>query len=158
MQRAEGALLTFYRADDGRVRPILVRGGLALATGAALLLLCALTERLHLPTGVRVGASLVGLGLFGFGLVSGFYSLPRLLAHDIYIGVRRDGLVAELGEGAELFPWDELEAISAHPEGLLLRRVDGEDRVIPRTFGGKTPAELARALDDARRKATLNLL
>ena len=158
MQRAEGALLTFDRADDARVRSVLVRGGLALATGAALLLLCALTERLHLPDGVRVAASLLGLVLFGVGLVSGFYSLPRLLAHDVYIGVRRDGLVAELGEGAELIPWDELEAITANPEGLVLRRVDGPDRVIARTFGGKTPVELARALDDARRKATLNLL
>ncbi|MBL8608984.1 MAG: hypothetical protein JNL38_16780, partial [Myxococcales bacterium] len=70
MQRAEGALLTFYRADDARVRSVLVRGGLALATGAALLLLCALTERLHLPDGVRVAASLLGLVLFGVGLVS----------------------------------------------------------------------------------------
>mgnify|MGYP000846974577 CR=1 FL=1 len=157
MDRAANALVTFYRADDHRVRPMLVRGGIAIAAGAALLLLCALTERLHLPTPVRVGASMVGLLSFGYGLVSGFYLLPRLLATDVYIGVRRDALALALDTGEVVVPWDDIEGIVERDGVVVIRRSDDEV-LIPRTFGGKTPIELARALDDARRKATLKLL
>lgn len=150
--------MTFYRADDHRIRPMLVRGGVAVATGAALLLLCALTERLHLPTPVRVGASLLGLASFAYGLVSGFYKLPRLLASDVYIGVRRDALALALDAGEVVVPWDDVLAVVEREGAVVVQRAGGDDVVIPRTFGGKTPRELARALDDARRKATLKLL
>jgi hypothetical protein len=158
MTEGKSALLSFYRADDARLRPLLVRGGIALTFGGALMLLTALTERLHLPLGLRIAASLTGIGLFLFALVNGFVMLPRLLSSDHWICARTDGLCLSLGPEEELFPWDDVKAIEPAASGIVVKKADGTERVIERTFGGKTPAELAKTLDDVRRKASLNLL
>jgi hypothetical protein len=153
------SLLAFYRRDEPRVRGILVRGGVSLSVGALLLLLCALTERLHLATGVRVGMSVLGALLFGHALVTGFMQLPTLLRHDVYVAIRTDGLLLNLEPDPEiLLPWADLASIDAVGEEVVLRRRAGDPIRLRGRYGGKSQADLARCLDDARRKSSLDLL
>ncbi len=153
------SLLAFYRRDEPRIRGILVRGGVSLSVGALLLLLCALTERLHLAAPVRLALSLTGAILFGHALVTGFMQLPTLLKHDVYVAVRTDGLLLNLEpEPVLLLPWAELAAIEAVGEEVVLRRRTGDAVRLRARFGGKTHDELARCLDDARRKSSFDIL
>jgi hypothetical protein len=154
----EGRLITFYRADDERLRPLLVRGGLSLAAGAAITLLCALTERLHLDPGLRVVLSVLGCSLLVFGLVSGFFMLPKLLRDDRYISARTDGLLVCNGDSQELVAWDSVARVTAKAGELVLELREADSRVLQTRFGGKTPELLAAELETIRRKASMNLL
>ena len=153
------SILSFYRRDEPRVRGILVRGGVALTVGAFLLLVCALTERLHLSPMVRWSLSALGIFLFGYALITGFLQLPTLLRYEVYVAIRTDGLFLSLEPDPEiLVPWEDLESVDAEGDEIVMRRRAGEPLRLSGRFGGKTTAELAQCLDDARRKSSLNLL
>lgn len=154
---AEARLITFYRAEDARLRALLVRGGLSLGAGAALTLLCALTERLHLDPAVRITLSVLGCSLLVFGLVNGFFMLPKLLRDDRYISARTDGLLLCNGESQELLPWDSMARITARDGHMVIDLREAESRILKTQFA-KAPPALAAELDTIRRKASMNLL
>jgi hypothetical protein len=148
----------WWRADDDGIRGQLIRGGVSITLGATLTLLTALSDRLHLSSATKIGLGLLGSASLLFGLVTGFVLVPKLLFSDHYIGIRKKALFLSLSTGEEHLDWDEIERVFHRDEALVILGKDGEERIIARRFGGKTPRELADILDDARRKALHDLL
>lgn len=146
---------SWFRADDVGIQGALVRGGLAIALGATLLLLTGLSERLHLPDSVRVACAIVGTVGMLFGLVTGFVTLPRFLFVDHYVAIGESSLHLSLNSGQEALPWDGIARIYERDGQLIIEHKEGEEHAIARTFGGKTTRELAPLLEQARRKAIM---
>jgi hypothetical protein len=148
----------WWRADDDGIRGQLIRGGFSITLGGALTLTTALSERLHLGDTLKIGLGLLGSAALMFGLITGFVLVPKLLFTDHYIGIRKKALFLSLSTGEEHLDWDDIERVFHRDGVLVILGKDGEERTIARTFGGKSPRELADILDDARRKALHDLL
>jgi hypothetical protein len=147
----------WYRADDIGIRGALVRGGLAIAGGATLLLLTGLSDRLHFTDAVRIVCTIAGSAGLLFGLVTGFVTLPRFLFSDHYIALGESSLHLSLRSGQEAVPWGDIERIFEKNGELVIQRKEAEPHIIARTFDGKSPRELAPLLEHARLRAVMGI-
>jgi hypothetical protein len=147
----------WFRVDDDGIRKQLIRGGIATTLGGTLTLLVTLSDRLHLSSGMTFGLGLLGSAGLMFGLITGFVLVPKLLFADHFIGIRKKTLHLSLSNGEETLAWEDIERVHCRDGALVILAKDGEEHVITRRFGGKSQAELATLLDDARRKALHNL-
>jgi hypothetical protein len=103
--------------------------------------------------------AVVGSAILLYGLICGFVSLPRLLAHDAFVGVRRDALMVSSGTGPALvFPWDDIARIAHADDRLVVHLRDGAPHVIDQKFGPTPVSHIAQKLEYLRRKAAMNLL
>ncbi len=148
---------SWFRADDVGLQGALVRGGLAIALGATLLLLTGLSDRLHFPSGARITCAVIGAIALLFGLVTGFVTLPRFLFVDHYVAIGETSLHLSLHSGQQAVPWDDIARIYERDGQLIIEHKESEEHAIARTFGGKTTKELAPLLEQARRKAIMNM-
>ncbi len=153
------ALLDFYRAEAPEFQGKLLRAGLAIAAGATTTLVGSLSLFYGVPSGFKPVFAVLGAAILLYGLICGFVSLPRLLAHDAFVGVRRDALMVSSGTGPALvFPWDDIARIAHAEERLVVHLRDGAPHVIDQKFGPIPVSHIAQKLEYLRRKAAMNLL
>jgi hypothetical protein len=148
-------VLEWFRVDRSRSTGWLLAGGVALVFVGALLVAAGfathdLSGRLHAVT-------LVGAGLLVTGLVTAFGGLTVLLAHDEYLAVRVDGVFLHRTSGDTLFQWTELTSVAYDPEArAIIFQSRGEPPAVLRDhYSRAASSELARYLDELRRKTTL---
>jgi hypothetical protein len=155
---ADPETLEFLRADTPGIAGRLVRSTIIATIGAMVLLVGGLSIFLHVPKGLQPFLAAAGTVTLLYGLTIAFVTIPRALFDDSALSVRRDGLFFEGGKGkSELFAWDAVVAVAADAGELVLTLDSGETRRFPRTYGGKTAAELATLIEHTRKKAALNL-
>ncbi len=155
---ADPETLEFLRADTPGIAGRLVRSTIIATIGAMVLLVGGLSIFLHVPKGLQPFLAAAGTVTLLYGLTIAFVTIPRALFDDSALSVRRDGLFFEGGKGkTELFAWEAVVAVAADAGELVLTLDSGETRRFPRTYGGKTAAELATLIEHTRKKAALNL-
>jgi hypothetical protein len=113
----------------------------------------------------RSGGGVAGHAAIGGGLVliaaavgTVFYVALRLLADETCLAIRRDGLMYQRGRAPERFvPWSRLGAARVEGDEVVADVDRGPALRIAATELDWTPFEMARLVDDARRKAQLGL-
>lgn len=148
--------IEFYRLDlSSATRSILIPSGLLIAAGSPFV--CVAAARI--PLGVDVPRDLVGFfgaGVVLFGLVMGFGGMGRLLVHDGFVGVTRDGIHVRAERRDEFVEWGDVREVrSSVPIELVL--TSGRVVSLPKVSATQG-ADVHARLEDLRRKASLNLL
>ncbi len=148
------AFVEFFRRDLGAMsRNILVPAGILVFFGAPAVCYGAAGK----VSANRLEIGLVGLIILLSGLLLGFLGMARLVSHDVYVAVARDGLMVHL-DADTFYPWSDLRAVVAESEGLGLEFEDDRAPVhVVGTFGDLSPKVLAERLEDWRRKAGWSL-
>jgi len=127
---------------------------------------------------VAIGCAVVGAGLFFRARGVGHWAIPlgvfivaagplraiigmhRLLVVETYLAVRADALVWSAGTGAPLeLPWDALRAVAWDEAraAVVVEPREGEPLLLAQRFDGVTGPELARRLEQVRKRAALGL-
>lgn len=127
---------------------------------------------------VAIGCAVVGLGLFFRARGVGRWAIPlgvfvvatgplrailgmhRLLTVETYLAVRADALVWQAATGPAIeLAWDALRAIGwdAARAAIVVERREGEPLVLTERFDGVAAPELARRLEQVRKRAALGL-
>lgn len=155
---AEGRAIEFYRVDTSRrILAIVLLCPLPVIAG---LLLIARPMRGSFDPGAAWVVGLSALALVVTGPLSMIVALKRAFLAEEYLLVRTDGLVDHMGATATLHPWDEVQCVvyDGSADAVVLQRRDGGSARLTRRYAGIAPRELARRLDEVRRKAMFNLL
>ena len=85
--------------------------------------------------------------------------LARALREDASLAARTDGVTFERNGKQLHMPWDELERIELElPTTIIFRRRAAEPFVLHERFALIATPELAKRLEDLRRKASFGLL
>jgi hypothetical protein len=152
------ALLSFYRAEHPGTWSSLIRGSVFATLGALIVLVGSLSVFFGVPEVWKLISAGVGASMLLFGLISGFVAVPRALFNESGLMVRQDGLLFQ-GKADALLLWDSIERITAAPlKGpLTVRLKDGTTHEFALRYGGLAPTDLARKLEQARRRVALNL-
>jgi hypothetical protein len=161
--------IQFYRAMDPSLTRRLVFSCVTLALGAFTLLMGSLSLTLPVPPLARPVCALLGVPLLLYGLLSAFVSLPRALAKDRSLTVRRDGLLFEgspapnaEGETPEIadqfFAWNEIASIHVDQNELRICLTTGDVRVFAGDYAKGTPKEMNTHVERLRQRAMLNML
>lgn len=114
-----------------------------------------------LPPAEAFGLMAIGLVLCVAGGLLAILGLLRTMREDVYLALRTDGALWHRGGDEVFLPWGELERVrwDAEQAALVFERRDGD---APFQLGGRFAdvegPELARRLDDVRRKAIWGLL
>jgi hypothetical protein len=162
MSGAGPRILEWYRADQGpRIRRVLLAGPGVLTTGG---LVVAVSFLAHAKHDVRVVTAAAGLALIAAGAVFTMTAMYRILRSDVYVAIRTDGLALHAGSASvdeeTLIAWDAIagarwdEAAAA----IVLERVEGSPLTIARRFARIPGPELARRLEQARKRAAMGML
>ncbi len=95
-------------------------------------------------------------------IVGPFFALLRLahsLREDASLAARTDGVIFERNGKSLHLKWDDIERVEFEPEvTLIFRRRSDEPFVLHERFATIGTAELAKRLEDLRRKASFGLL
>ncbi|MFW5925002.1 MAG: hypothetical protein ACOCV4_02485 [Myxococcota bacterium] len=155
---AQERAVEFYRVDTSR-RILAIVLLCPIPVVAGLLLIARPMQGSFDPDAAWV-VGLSALALVVTGPLSMMVALKRAFLCDEYLLVRTDGLVDHLGATVTLHPWDEVECVvyDGSADAVVLQRRDGGSVRLTRRYAGITPRELARRLDEVRRKAMFNLL
>jgi hypothetical protein len=137
------------------MRRVLVVGASLLSGGALVMMASFLV---HAREWIRSATAGLGLVCTIAGAVQTAIGMPRILLEDAYLAIRSDGLQLRLSGVDSFVSWDDLERVRHEPGAVVLVLREGEPVVIRRVFAGITLEDLAKRLDDARRKAQFNLL
>lgn len=153
------AILAFYRADASRtIRRVLGVGAALVTTGALVMVVSFLTR---VAPDWRMGAATLGVACVIAGGLTTVIGMQRALADDACVVVRSDGISLQLRGIETLVVWPDIavvRAVAAPPQIVIERRAGDDVVIADRTFGGKDARALAATLDDARRKASFDLL
>ncbi len=155
-------IVEWYRADQGsRIRRVLVVGPGVLTLGG---LVVAVSFIAHAGHDLRAAAGAAGLALVAGGAVFTMTAMYRILRSDAYVSIRTDGLALHAGSASvadeTVVAWDSI-AIARWDEAreaIIVERVDGEPLTIARRFARISGPELARRLEQARRRAAMGML
>ena len=144
--------LEFFRVDQSKaVRRFLIPAVLLLTVGPPLILFSATMKQIR-GHGVL---GFIGAALMMCGLVTGFGGIATLIFDDRYLAVTERGLVIHLGQDDTFHAWEDLVAIRAAGDALVLEQKSGPPISVP--FPSATLAQIADRLDDWRRKSAWNL-
>lgn len=155
----KSALLEWYRADaTAAVVRVVVLGSALVMCGVVCVGLCLSGAGGGQVVNVLLGVVGALCTLAGPGVtILGF---QRVLSQDVYLAVRREGLAFHDGGTEQRVSWDDL--VEARSEGdpprlTLVRRAEAPLH-LPVRFDGVDAPELARRLNQVRRRALMNLL
>jgi MFS family permease len=88
-----------------------------------------------------------------------FLRLARSLHEDASLAARTDGVIFERNGKSIHMKWDDIERVEFEPEvTLIFKRRSDEPFVLHERFATIETAELAKRLEDLRRKASFGLL
>jgi hypothetical protein len=145
--------IDFFRVDrSGSTKRLLAIAGVLVAVGATTVG-AHLVKRLE---GMNHLISLAGGVVMLAGLVLGFGTMAMMLFENVWLSIREAGVVVHDNGTETTIVWDELVRVSADRKGfVILERASG----IPlRWHAGGAASDVARRIDDARRKAALGVL
>jgi hypothetical protein len=172
--------LQFYRAGDPALPLKLARAAAFLTFGALLLLVGSLSVALGVPKLAQPICAVIGAPILLYGLFSAFISLPRALANDRSLTVRRDGLLFE-GRGLRkyealddkiasdtkdasasptqvFFAWDDIQAITVERAAMHVVCKDGRRATFEGAYAKASPEELTQIFERMRKRAELSIL
>ena len=143
----------FFRVDrSASTRRLLVTAAVLVAAGATAIG-AHLVHRLE-PSFAHLVSLLGGLTTMT-GLVLGFGTMAMMVFENVYLAIEKERvLVHENGKDIPI-AWDDLVAVAAEANVVVLRRAKGEPLRFP---AGKGSSDLARRIEDAQRKAAHGLL
>ncbi|MCA9669300.1 MAG: hypothetical protein KC503_27080 [Myxococcales bacterium] len=151
-------LLAWFRSDDRRRILGIFAVAAAILTVGALALASAFFLRDHLTPGLALAFACVGAAATVAGPLFAVVSLHRVMAAELSLLVRDDGIVVVRDDREELLSWDEIESARDDERGrLLLLRRDAEPLTIERRFADIDARQLARRLNHLRSKALLGI-
>jgi hypothetical protein len=146
-------------------RPAVLSQLVVIAVTSALLVCAGMTLVGLAFWSFRVGpnerAAIAGLGFLGVigGPLTLILRWHRLLvAEDGYLALHRDGLELELPGLERFVAWDDLAAVRAEADALVLELRAGEAVRVPQAWNGASRAEVARAIETTRKRAGLGML
>ena len=152
MPRA-GARLDFFRVDrSGPTKRLLVVAGVLISVGM-FLIGAHLVSRLEATSSHNI--TLVGGLMLATGLITGFGAMAMMLFENVYLQIKKEGvLLHENGKETEI-AWGELESIEHETMFLVLKRSNAEP---VRWFAGKDAPHVRSQVEEAKRKAAHGLL
>jgi hypothetical protein len=128
---------------------------------------------------VTIGSAITGAGLFfratggvarwaiplgvlivACGPLRAILGMHRLLVEETYLAARADALVWQLGGAPPIeLAWDDLVRVSwdGARRAVVVERRAGEPLILPQRFDGVDGPELARRLEQVRKRAALGL-
>jgi hypothetical protein len=151
-------LLEWYRADHSRrIRRVLFSGAGVVTIGGLVVAVSFLTRQ---PHDVRVAAATIGFASIFGGALFTMISMHRTLADEDAVTLRSDGVAVRSGREETLVAWGDLERATydGNRAAVVLARRTGEPVVIVRKHAGIELPALAKRIEDARRKASFDLL
>jgi hypothetical protein len=94
------------------------------------------------------------------GLMLGVLVARPVLTHDEYVAALETGLLLKLGKEESFVSWGEIEDVRWDPAqaGVVVRMRAAEPILIAKPFGRATGSDVAKKLDEVRRKAGFHLL
>jgi hypothetical protein len=172
--------LQFYRAGDPALPLKLARAAAFLTLGALFLLFGSLSMALGVPKLAQPICAVIGAPILLYGLFSAFISLPRALANDRSLTVRRDGLLFE-GRGIRkhesledqssadpnkanglptqvFFAWDDIQTITVERAAMHVVCKDGRRVTFEGAYAKANPEELTQIFERMRKRAELSIL
>lgn len=144
----------FFRIDrSGPTRRLLVVAVLMVTCGAT-----AVGAHLvhRLPVDISHGVSLVGGVTMLAGLVMAFGAMAMILFENVYLSIRDDGLLLHDNGRDTVVPWGELTEVAVEAAGFVELRREGKEAL--RWFAGTSAKDVARRIEEAKRKAAHGLL
>jgi len=154
----EEALLSYHRFDSPSIAQVLLRAGACVGFGGPTILLGSLSVFFHVPTWGRVTALIVGGTAVALGLFQGFVLVPRLLAVDSGLSVLKDGLLVEHGAVRRNFPWSDIARVVCENDRVVVRLKEGAPYVITESFARRSPAEIARSIEQIRMRVAFSMV
>lgn len=152
-------ILEWYRVDQtARIRRVLGAGAGILTFGALVTSVSFLADQRAF---VRGAASVVGILCCIAGALTAVIGMYRALRDDAYLTVRADGILYHAATPPETFiAWADLVSVRFDEArgAVVFERREATEILAERPFAGTTLADLAKRLDDLRRKAAWNLL
>lgn len=146
--------LEFYRLDmSSSTKAILIPAASLVTFGSAFV--CVAGAR------ISIGFPRDAVGFFGgavvlVGLVVGFGGMARLLSHDGFVGVTKEGVHVRAPARDEFIPWDDVSKVQGSaPIELVLK--DERAVSLPK-LSAPAGLDLRERFDALRRKASLDLL
>jgi hypothetical protein len=151
--------IEFYRLDmTRRIVAVVLLSPLPTVTGM-LLLMRPMQGRVE-ATPAWIALGIMGLLLVAAGPLSMILGLRRVFQSDDYLLLRTDGLLEHVGDTSILYSWEELESIvyDGSADEVVLHARDGGEARLAHRLSGIDARDLARRLDEVRRKAIWELL
>jgi hypothetical protein len=143
----------FFRVDrSASTRRLLVTAG-CLVTAGGSAVGAHLIHRLSQSTGHFVSL-LGGVATIG-GLVLGFGTMAMMLFENIYLTIETERVLVHENGTDVTIAWDDLAGIDVDRGAVVLRRAKGAP---VRFHAGKGSKDLARRIEEAKRKAAHGLL
>jgi hypothetical protein len=144
----------FFRVDRSKpTRRFLTAGAILVAIGMGLTG-AHLMRSLGDSTGHEI--SLVGGAFVLTGLVLAIGSMAGVLFENVYLSIEEKRLLVHDNGNETSIGWDELSAVDLDGRGMVILRA-GAAREI-RFYAGGASRQLAKCVEDARRKASLGIL
>jgi hypothetical protein len=138
----------FFRVDrSGATKRRLGFAGILVAIGSTAI-------GAHLVT--RLPADLAHLVALGGGLVmvtgllTGFGTMALMLFENVYLLIKDDGVLLHDNGKETTIPWDALDAAERREGFVVLKR---RDAAALEWFAGRAAPDVAKRVDEARRKA-----
>lgn len=152
-------LLEWYRVDQSR--PIL--RALVVAAGVELVgfIFAAIGFGLaRFGPDVRFWATLLGGVLIVVGPVIAIFGLKGVLSEESFIALHTDHLRFQHGLRTFRIEWSDLERAhyDATARAVVLVGRSGEHTIVTERFAGTTEEDLAKRIEEVRRKVSFNLL
>jgi hypothetical protein len=143
----------FFRVDrSASTRRLLVTAAFLVAAGATAIG-AHLVHRIAPEVGHLV--SLLGGLATMTGLVLGFGTMAMMLFENVYLAIEKERVcVHENGKDVAI-AWDDLAGVAVEENVIVLRRGKGEPVRFP---AGKSARDVARRIEEAKRKAAHGLL
>lgn len=154
----DGRAVEFYRADASvRITTIVLLCPIPVAIG-----LFVIAKPMH--SAMEPWAAWL-LGITGLlfviaGPLAMVLNLKRSLQAERYLLVRTDGVLERCGPDAVLHRWEDIEAVvyDGSSKEVILQYRDEDPVRLTNRYAGIDPRNLARRLDEVRRKSLFNLI
>jgi len=153
---AEAKVLEWHRVEGAVLRSLAIGAGILFlgpSFGAIAFIACKHNLVLEIVFGVVGGICVV------VGPAFAILKLAHSLREDASLAARTDGVVFERNGKSLHMPWDDIERIELEPPTTLVFRLRAaEPFVLHERFALVDTAELAKRLEELRRKASFGLL
>jgi hypothetical protein len=154
-----GACIASFRIDmTAKVWPFLVPATLLVSLGALGVCMAFVT---HGPFHPYAGAiTLGGAAAILAGVVLAVIVARPVLTHDEYVAALEAGLLVMVEEQESFLAWGAIEQVRWDGEraAVVIGLREGDPVVLVKPFGTATGEEVAKKLEDVRRKAGFHLL
>ncbi|HEY8074418.1 MAG TPA: hypothetical protein VIF62_09915 [Labilithrix sp.] len=145
--------IDFFRVDrSGSTTRLLVSAATMVTVGGSAIG-AHLIHKLSVTTGHLI--SLAGGVIVMAGLVMGFGTMVMMLFENIYLTIEKERVLVHVNGEDQPIAWDDLAGVRVEGNFVILERAKGEPL---RFIAGAASKDLARRIEEAKRKAAHGLL